>query len=367
LSKPKRGNFMKKLTILTNAIFVIGFIVFFGIISTVQAASFSIERYYTYGTEGSAINDSWGTGTAPNNVYNSDLSGTNTVGSSGVDTGTFGTQNQGWTYPHYGQDIDAFSFGPGLDSSAISSYYFSLDQYSGDGAGTYPEGSGTAGAAGTGTASSNVYSSTANGTNVNAFPGPDLGIEPYESVNLDGFDLQNFITPDSYPLYFSVDLYGEDSVDFYDNDDEADDVSFTGADILVSEGDGTFSVFLLAAELGLEDDDNLDALAQLSDGSRLFSTDWDSQGLEGTAVDLAGGTYRRPANIYQSFGDGTNTLWLSSEAFGIPSGEYAYYYGANLCALDVSGPTVAVVPEPASMLLMTFGLLGAGFFRRKKN
>lgn len=336
---------------------------FVSFINNAWAVSFSVEKGAT-GTEGSAISESNGTGTVPNNVYSSDLSGSNTVGASGNDTGTSGTQGQGWEFPRYGQDIDAIQFGPGVDPSAGLRYYFSLDFGAGYYTGPYLSGSGTEAAQGTGTAPSNVYLSSGNGTNENPYPfsGPDMGIEAYTGSNLDAFDLKDFTSPGSYPLYFSLDLKELADVDF--NDDGISDITVGGADILTSMGDGTFSRLLTADDLGLNEYDNLDALAKLSDGSWLFSVDYGSQGLEGSAVYAAGGTGRRPANIYRSFGDGYNYLWLSSEALGLPSGFEAYEQGPNLDALDIAS---AVVPEPATMSLLGLGLLGVLGFRKRKS
>ncbi len=327
-----------------------------------NAVSFSVEKNAT-GTEDSAIENSYGTGTVPNNVYNSDLSGTNTVGASGQDTGTSGTQGLGGTRP--GRDIDAIFFGSSVAPDAISSYYFSLDFGAGYYSGPYPEGSGTEAAQGTGTAPINIYRSSGNGTNENPYPfsGPDLGIEAYSGSNLDAFNLQDFTSPDSYPLYFSLDLYQPTDIDF--DEDGTADITVNGADILVSSGDGTFSVFDSAYDIGLTEEDNLDALTRLSDGSWLFSVDYGSYGLEESAVFEAAGTGRRPANIYQSFSDGTNYLWLSSEYLGLPSGLESNGYGPNIDALDIDASTSAV-PEPASLCLFTIGGLGLALIRRKK-
>lgn len=343
---------MKKILVLICAVFLV-----FALVSQAAAVSFSVERNAT-GTTGSAIEASYGTGTVPNNVYNSDLSGTNTVGASGRDSGTSGTQDLGGNRP--GRDVDAIQFGPGVNPSLVNRYYFSLDWGAGYDTGPYTPGSGTEAAQGTGTAPSNVYLSTANGTNVNPYPfsGPNLGIEANTGSNLDAFNLRDF-TSGSYPLYFSLDLFEPTNIDF--DEDGTDDITVNGADILMSMGNGTFSIAVPAGALGLAEEDNLDALARLSDGSWLFSTDWGSYGLSGTAVDAAEGTGRRPANIYQSFGDGTNLLWLSSDKLGLPSGNDAEYYGPNLDALDVASS----VPEPATMLLLGLGLMGLAGVRRK--
>ncbi|MEW6074734.1 MAG: PEP-CTERM sorting domain-containing protein [Candidatus Omnitrophota bacterium] len=327
------------------------------------AVSFSVERGAT-GTEESALEASYGTGTVPNNVYNSDLSGTNTVGSSGQDTGTSGTQGFGGFRP--GQDIDAIFFGNPIAPESISKYFFSLDYGAGYYTGPYPSGSGTEAAQGTGTAPSNVYMSTGDGTNVNPYPysGPDLGIEPYTGSNLDAFNLEDFTSPNSYPLYFSLDLNEATDIDF--DEDGTSDITVGGGDILISNGNGIFSTFLTSAGLGLSESDNLDALARLSDGSWLFSVDYGSYGLEGSAVFAAAGTGRRPANIYRSFGDGSNSLWLSSEALGLPSGrETEGGWGPNLDAFDIAA-TAAAIPEPTTMSLLGFGLLGLLGLRKKK-
>jgi len=364
-------------------------VILFALVAQAEAVSFSVDREAS-GTEDSALEDAPGTGTVPNTVFNSDLLGSNTVGASGDNTGTSGYVLD------WGQNVDAIHFGPGVDPELIGSYYFSLDY----GAGyfdiePYPSGSGTEAAQGTGTAPSNVYSSTANGTNEYPYPfsGPDMGIEPYSGSNLDAFDLQNFISPDSYPLYFSLDLCWQQDYDF--DGDGNTDVTAGGADILVTTGNGGFEVAIPAEELGLEEDANIDALTMLSDESWLFSVDhgrwydpwydeWYNlgpQGLEDTAV-YEDGEGRRPANIYRSFeGYGNNDLWLSSEALGLPSGwevydayadefgwEYAeylweegFFFGPNLDALDI-----APIPEPSSLALLGLGLLGL-FRKRKKS
>jgi hypothetical protein len=297
------------------------------------------------GVPDSALDNAWGTGTLPNTIYNSDLTGTNTMGLSGNDTGTSGTLDSGGIRP--GQNVDAVHFGLSISPSAIKTYYFSLDYGSGDSGIPYPEGSGTALASGTGTAPSNIYGSLANGTNFIAFPCSSLGIVPYEAGNVDAFNLSGFVDPTSYPAFFSLDMGGNTDIDF--DEDGNTDITVNGADILHSTGDGTFDIYISAMQLGLNDSDNLDALVQLSDGSWLFSVDYESTGLEGTAVYNAEGTGRRPANIYQSYGDGTNSLWLSSEALGLPSG-LEWEWGVNLDALGV-------VPEPATIALLGLGAL----------
>jgi hypothetical protein len=321
------------------------------------AFSVSREPGDGVGVPGSALNNAWRTGTLPNTIYNSDLTGTNTVGLSGQKTGTSGTQGSEGNRP--GRDVDAVHFGPSISSSAIQKYYFSLDYGSGNSGIPYPEGSGTASARGTGTAPSNIYGSLANGTNFIAFSCSSLGIVPEEEGNVDAFNLSGFVDPTSYPAYFSLDLGGDTDIDF--DEDGTTDITVNGADILYSAGEGTFSIYMPASLLGLNDSDNLDALVRLSDGSWLFSVDYESEGLEDTAVYDAGGTGRRPANIYLSYGDGTNSLWLSSEALGLPSGlDGENGWGVNLDALDVG-----VVPEPATICLLGLGALS--LLRRKRS
>lgn len=321
------------------------------------AFSVSKEPYDGVGVIDSALDNAWGTGTLPNTIYNSDLTGTNTVGLSGNDTGTSGTKDSGGIRP--GQDVDAVHFGPSISPSAIQTYYFSLDYGSGNSNIPYPEGSGTALARGMGTAPSNIYGSLAKGTNFIAFPCSSLGIVPEEAGNVDAFNLSGFVDPTSYPAYFSLNLWGDTAIDF--DEDGITDITVNGADILYSAGEGTFSIYMPASLLGLNDSDNLDALVRLSDGSWLFSVDYESTGLVGTAVYNAQETGRRPANIYLSYGNGTNSLWLSSEALGLPSGlEWEGGWGVNLDALDVG-----VVPEPATISLLGLGVLS--LLRRKRS
>jgi len=321
--------------------------------------AFSVSKgpYYGVGVPGSALDNAWDTGTLPNTIYNSDLTGTNTVGLSGNDTGTSGTKDSEGIRP--GQDVDAVHFGPSISPSAIKMYYFSLDYNAGNSGIPYPEGSGTALARGTGTAPSNIYGSLANGTNFIAFPSSSLGIVPEQAGNVDAFNLSGFVDPTSYPAYFSLNLGGDTGIDF--DEDGTIDITVNGADILYSAGEGTFTIYMPASLLGLNDSDNLDALVRLSDGSWLFSVDYGSTGLVDTAVYDAEGTGRRPANIYLSDGDGTNSLWLSSEALGLPSVlDWEYGWGVNLDALDVG-----VVPEPATIALLGFGALS--LLRRKRS
>ena len=294
--------------------------------SQVQAVSFSVVE--TSGVEFSALDDMYDSGAEDGSAFNSDGGAINTLGAHGDDLGTSldadsAGENQ--------QIMDAMHFGPGVANP--QTFYFSMGWVS---AQAYaPPGSGYSQAPGTGIHSANVYASLGDGWNVLAYEGnDDLGMKRYESSCLNAFELNDVTgVSTANPLYFSIsaDQYG------YRQFAVGGSVTAGPGDILKSTGDGTYSVYVPAAELGLANDADIDALARLADGSWLFSLHANKgHGLPGSAADLARGTRTRQANIYRSEADGTNELYLHSSELGIShSEEFGDYMDVN--AFDLGG------------------------------
>lgn len=94
------------------------------------------------------------------------------------------------------------------------------------------------------------------------------------------------------------------------------------ADIYHSIGDGTNDLFIAGDDLGILAfwGTQVDAISLLPDGSVLFSTSSFAGGAPGSAV-AESPTNTQSMNIYRSFGDGTNELFMTAQQLGL-SGEF---------------------------------------------
>jgi hypothetical protein len=69
--------------------------------------------------------------------------------------------------------------------------------------------------------------------------------------------------------------------------------------------------------IGIQPGSNVTALEVLEDGSFLFCTDFNTQGVPGSAVEARRNTGLRHADVYRSTGNGTNELFIPGNALGI--------------------------------------------------
>ena len=198
---------------------------------------FSID-FGTNGVAGSAVEEARGTGLRPSNIYRSTGNGTNELYMSGADLGieAFGEEPS---------NIDALAVLP--DGSVLFSTYW----------GTV----GVAGSAveesrGTGLRLANIYRSIGNGTNELYISGADLGILAFAGSNIDALA----VLPDGSILFCTE--FGSDGVA-----ESALAISYGGGDgysasnIYRSTGNGTNELYISSADLGIETNSTIDALA----------------------------------------------------------------------------------------------------------
>ncbi|WP_300457009.1 PEP-CTERM sorting domain-containing protein [Desulfobacula sp.] len=89
------------------------------------------------------------------------------------------------------------------------------------------------------------------------------------------------------------------------------------------------------------------------DLSITFNTDSITYGINGSETELFKGSYQEPTSIYYSYGEIHSAIFPAD--------------GVDVYADNLSVYIKQVIPEPASMFLFSFGLLGiAGISRKKK-
>lgn len=245
-------------------------------------------------------------------------------------------------------ELEAVHFGPPRDSTGT--IHFTVDTFGDNSRGDLP-GTAVEAEQGAGQRAANVYSSLQDGSNELAVEAWRLGYEPEGGINadalvlgvasddlypvFDGDTIVDWVTDHTFPIFFVL-----DSNDFSDSD----------ADILVVLGPWQPPyVFAFAAELGLDDNAEIDGLTIVKDPEDpndiavLFTLDADSaDGLPGTAVDAASGSGFEGTNIYLSRLDGTNELFIhgSDLGFGCPDGR-----GEGFCS-DIDGIDFPFDPPP---------------------
>lgn len=248
-------------------------------------------------------------------------------------------------------DLRSMTFGPDRDPNGLIHFAVEDGTSSSDVAGT-----GTATEQARGNRANNVYSSLRDGNNGLAIPGWTLGYTPGEGGVMDALNLGcasdevypifqgstivGFVNDHTFPLYFTID----DDNFSGDNDGEADI-------LVVTSSSSAPRIFKVAAELGLDDGDEIDALVKVQ-GGFLFSVDdslSNSLGLPGTAVRTAHDAASAfiGSNIYFTPCDGTNTLFIAGQDLGFLDGST----DSNITALDIPfdappPPSSGLVGEP---------------------
>ncbi len=167
--------------------------------------------------------------------------------------------------------------------------------------------------------------------------------------NLDALSFEEFdLTGDQWqdrPVYFSLDSLSPTLVAG----------GFSAADILSSpSGGGVIGVFATALQMGLQLNDDLDALALLdlnSDGIVALGTDMALFSLAPGSPTLAG-LGASPADLFLTTFNGTSFVRYSAASLGLQAAT------DNVDALEVQ------VPEPATLGLLLLG--GLTVFRRRR-
>ncbi len=248
-----------------------------------------------------------------------------------------GVSGQSFNADEGGFDVTSAHFGPNRDPSGL--LHFSVD--SGTSSADLPD-TGADLESGAGNRAADVFSSTRQGSNDLAIEGWRLGYAPNESGNMDalilgcasekmypifdGNTIVDWVHDHTFPVYFTIDG------DEFENDE---------ADILVvTSSISTPRIYKVAAELGLDTSDEIDALTKIPAGFLFSLKDGSAMGLPGTAVraefDSAAGF--QGTNIYLTPCDGTNSLFLAGSALGFGP-------GGDIDAMDL--PFVAP-PPPGS-------------------
>ena len=247
-------------------------------------------------------------------------------------------------------DLRSVSFGPDRDRNGL--IHFSVESGTTD---SDVFGTAVLQEQGRGNRANNVYSSPRDGTNALAIPGWTLGYAPGENGEMDaltlgcssdavypifqGSTIVEFVNDYTFPIYFTID----DDNFSGDNDGEAD--------ILVTLSTSSAPrIYKVAAELGLDDGDEIDALVKV-EGGFLFSVDdslSNSLGLPGTAVRTAhdAASAFRGSNIYFTPCDGTNTLFIAGADLGFLDSVTGT--DSNIDALDI--PFVAPPPPDSGVI-----------------
>jgi hypothetical protein len=172
-----------------------------------------------------------------------------------------------------------------------------------------------------------------------------LGLWPGDAGNAD--DLTGLLLRDAQQplteLYFTVD---SSAVGATGSAVESVAQAERGCTLFKSALDGTNTVALSCANLGLVASDQLDALAVYGDQAPdkvLFSVRYGSQGAIGTAVEASRLAFSPTSGavLFESPGDGTNTLLKDGVELGLSP--YPYYTEDvdGLAVIDAPAPTIA--------------------------
>jgi len=205
-------------------------------------------------------------------------------------------------------------------------------------------------------------------------PNPPAGGSPFdEGDNLDAVDVDTTAADLFGPVFFSLDSRFVDPFEGAPaNTGTASANGFVGGDVLVSSAGGAPALYAAAVTLGLdtagvEDGDDLDALALFDDGE----LSPDGIPFFDPSVDAILFSVRRGSTIIGALdsmwglpieeGDvltipmvagGAPAIFIPAEALGLATARSGMEeYGDELDALDV-------VPEPATLVLLAAGALG---------
>jgi hypothetical protein len=171
--------------------------------------------------------------------------------------------------------------------------------------------------------------------------------EPGAQENLDALSFEEFDLSGAAGFELAVNF----SVDY----DTAMGLGISGADILTSTGDGSFTVWAdHSMDIGLDVDDDIDALALLRlslDGGPDEMMDLALFSLAPGSPALVDGGYSA-ADIFMTSFDGTYSLRYTADSLGLT-------FQDNVDALEVQAP------EPMSLSLLAMGA-GAVLLRRRR-